>query len=146
MEEEVFLTEYNPLLPIPTTALKKVDQQRRETKLFKKMAWNRQSSMANFGHMKFPEQEIQRIAYHKTKRQQSKHDAMVAAAKKKHAKAKWKHVLLKSTYPEPGRDYYKNSPIQPGFNFFKALFHAKKVPITKLNLRMPEILFIDEHI
>ena len=40
-EEEIFLTEYNPLLPIPTTALKKVDQHRRETKLFKKMAWNR---------------------------------------------------------------------------------------------------------
>ncbi|MEE4247306.1 MAG: hypothetical protein V2I33_17990 [Kangiellaceae bacterium] len=61
-------------------------------------------------------------------------------------KLKWEKLKAKVTFAEPEKGYYKNSPIQPGFNFMKNIFMSTKVKPSGLDLRIPETLFIDEKV
>ena len=67
-------------------------------------------------------------------------------ADKEQTKAKlerhWHQMMAKITFPEPEKDYYKQTPLKPGLWFWKYLLTNKKVPVNRLKLWIPEVLAI----
>ncbi|MEE4248176.1 MAG: hypothetical protein V2I33_22530 [Kangiellaceae bacterium] len=71
--------------------------------------------------------------------------AEARAQKTKQAKVlknRWAKLQDKITYPEECTDYYKNSPIQPGFMFFNHILTSTRVPCSSLTVRIPEGIFV----
>ena len=69
-------------------------------------------------------------------------------ADKELAKAKierhWRQMQAKITFPDPGKDYYEQTPLKPGVWFWKYLLTSKKIPVSRLRIWIPELLAIFE--
>lgn len=83
---------------------------------------------------------LQRITDWKTARDASREQAK--AKLERH----WKQMQAKISFPDPGKDYYDQTPLRPGMWFWKYLLTSTKVPVSRLKVWIPELLAIFDEV
>ena len=83
---------------------------------------------------------LQRISDWKSTREANRE--LAKAKQERH----WRQMQAKISFPDPGKDYYDQTPLRPGMWFWKYLLTSTKVPVSRLKVWIPELLTIFEEV